>query len=47
MKKILQLEQEILTGEKIDTNEDYYEKYFKIRDLKSGIKVKRNDGNIR
>jgi len=46
LKKILQLEQEILTGEKIDINEDYYEKYFKIRDLKSGIKVKRNDENI-
>lgn len=46
LKKILLLEQELLTGNRIDINEEYYEKYFIIRNLKSGIKIQRNDEKI-
>jgi len=47
LKKILLLEQEILTQNRIDANEKRYEKYFKIRNLKTGIKVQRIDKNIK
>jgi transposase len=47
LKKILLLEQEILSQNRVSTNEIKYEKYFKIRNLKSGINVQRIDENIK
>lgn len=46
LKKILSFEQEILTQNKVEANEKSYAKYFKIQNLKTGIKVKRIDENI-
>jgi transposase len=46
LKKILMLEQEILSGNRVESHENQYSSYFKIRKSRSGLKIDKINENI-